>query len=211
MKKCILASLLTVLAASCFAIETSSVIEPLTSSKLIASKTPIKQPESSDGFLYVKMDVADTQVTQTPQWPYNTLFMPGLGIGYRRGTVTAIDISIGGSLKKDKGTYNMHCWSFPKMAFLRYLTPQKESSFYVGAGLNWGEISHKQKMSDLQKQRKSFLGLSPLARIGYEFNHGSKNNWRSFFELEVSQPVLAVTKTGNLPGPIAELSVALGY
>ena len=80
----------------------------------------------------------------------------------------------------------------------------------MGAGLNWGEVSHKQKTDDL-KHRQFFLGLSPLARIGYELNRKSKDTWRSFFELEVSQPVLAVTKTGALPGPIAELSVGLGF
>ena len=141
MKKYILTSLLTVIAASCFAIDTSSVIEPLTSSKLIASEkplTPIKQSEPSQGFLYVKMDVADTQVAQTPQWPPNKLFMPGVGIGYRRGTVSAIDISIGGSLKRDKGSYRIYCWSFPKMAVLRYLTSSKSLQLLCGSRLKLG-------------------------------------------------------------------------
>ena len=76
MKKHILTSLLTVIAASCFALDTSSTIEPLVLKPVIPeqSLTLSNQAESSNGLLYIKMDVANTEVIQNPQAGNKTFY-----------------------------------------------------------------------------------------------------------------------------------------
>lgn len=217
MKKHILTSLLTVIAASCFAIDASSAKEPLSLKPVIPeqSLTLPKQPQSSNGLLYVKMDVANSEVLQNPAEVSNKTLIPGVGIGYRRGAVSAIDVSVGVSTKKEETGSESIQWSFPKMTFLRYFTPNRTSSFYFGAGLNWGgvyqRIAADENIPEAEDTKRAFMGLSPLACIGYELNHSTQQAWRSFFELEVSQPAISVMQVGELPGPIAQLSVGLGF
>ncbi|MDP1608413.1 MAG: hypothetical protein Q8L98_03755 [Chlamydiales bacterium] len=217
MKKHILTSLLTVIAASCFAIDTSSAKEPLVLKPAIPeqSLTLPKQHQSSNGLLYVKMDVANSEVLENPAAVSNKTLIPGVGVGYRRGAVSAIDVSVGLSTKKEETGSESIQWSFPKMTFLRYLTPNRTSSFYFGAGLNWGGvyqyISADENIPEAEDTKRAFVGLSPLACIGYELNHNTQQAWRSFFEFEVSQPAISVMQVGELPGPIAQLSVGLGF
>jgi hypothetical protein len=185
---------------------------------------PTENLSANKGFFYVRMNVAEPQA-HVPELK-QTSFLPGLGLGYRRGQASAIDISLSVShIKdgKDEATY----WAFPKMSYLRYFSPKKASSFYAGAGLTWGgvilrngnevvihEIINEEE-GDQQFEaevlsRTSFFGIIPTACIGYEANR-KEGSWRSFMQLEVSQPILAVAKKGAFPGPVAEFSVGLGY
>lgn len=212
MKKCFFASLLT-LAASCFAAD--PMIESLPPANLPGEpKLHLRAtPTPASGFIYVRMNVADPQIAQTPQLRADS-FVPGLGMGYRRGSnKEAIDLSIGFNSKtssavnemdekvKEKETY----WTFPKMTYLRYFSPKKDSSFYGGIGLSWGGLITEKAEGDTL-----FFGIIPTACFGYEANRKDAS-WRSFFQLEVSQPALALTRKGDSPKPLAELSVGLGY
>ena len=53
------------------------------------------------------------------------------------------------------------------MTFLRYLTPHRTSSFYLGAGLNWGGIyqltAADENIPEADDTQRAFMGLSPSA------------------------------------------------
>ncbi len=227
MKKHVLTSIFALVSASCFAIDTPAVVEPpktvnLPREQQIHFNEKALAPK---GFLYVRMNVAEPQA-HTPELSRNNL-LPGLGIGYRRGTATALDISFSTSHirnQEEESTF----WAFPKMSYLRYFSPKKTSSFYLGAGLTWGGLSYRHKASavqtvsegdqtseeiaitETQREKTFFFGIIPTACVGYESNR-QEAAWRSFVQLEVSQPTLAVKNSGPFPGPVAEFSVGLGY
>ena len=224
MKKHILTSIFALVSASCFAIDPATAVEPI---KTVAMPTEQQMNlshtiPSSTGFFYVRMNVAEPQA-HTPELK-QTSFLPGLGLGYRRGQSSAIDISFSASHIQD-GDEEATFWAFPKMSYLRYFSPKKTSSFYAGIGLTWGGVVLKDDrvfsseiVSDedddedkfMASSNNAFFGLIPTACIGYEANR-KESSWRSFIQLEISQPVLAVAKKGEFPGPVAELSVGLGY
>lgn len=227
MKKHILTSFLALVSASCFAIDTTSVVEPLKSVNIPREqKISLNQTKSSpEGFLYVRMNVAEPQA-HAPELRQNA-FLPGLGLGYRRGEASALDISFSMSQIRNEGQ-NSIFWAFPKMSYLRYFSPKKASSFYLGAGLTWGGLSFRhqpvvnvdltnidqayadEEIIEAPRKKTFFFGIIPTACVGYESNR-QEASWRSFVQLEVSQPTLAVTNSGPFPGPVAELSVGLGY
>lgn len=225
MKKHILTSILALVSASCFAIDPTSAVAPITSVIIPRERqaTPTENLSANKGFFYVRMNVAEPQA-HVPELK-QTSFLPGLGIGYRRGEASAIDISLSVSHIKDEKNEATY-WAFPKMSYLRYFSPKKGSSFYAGAGLNWGGVTLKnenqvtideivnEEEGQLQFQtetsRTAFFGIIPTACIGYEANR-KEGSWRSFVQLEVSQPILAVAKKGAFPGPVAEFTVGLGY
>ncbi|HAB99771.1 MAG TPA: hypothetical protein DCE71_08120 [Parachlamydiales bacterium] len=227
MKKHILTSILALASAGCFAIDTASVVEPLKPVSIPREQqiNLNEKTSSPKGFLYVRMNVAEPQA-HAPELRQNA-FLPGLGIGYRRGTATALDISFSTSHIKNQGEESTF-WAFPKMSYLRYFSPKKASSFYMGAGLTWGGLSFRHKETipatlpgddqtseeiaavETKREKTFFFGIIPTACVGYESNR-QEAAWRSFVQLEVSQPTLAVKNSGPFPGPVAEFSVGLGY
>ena len=125
--------------------------------------------------------------------------VPGLGLGYRRTSGHgAADISINGLGKARHDSKFL--WTAPKASYLHYFQPDAEKTGYVGGGLAWGGInSHK----------RDFVGIIPSATAGYEF--ARKSSFLGFSELTISQPALLVGHSGSFPGPIAELSMGVGF
>jgi len=153
-------------------------------------------------FGYMRLGVSDSR----PNEMKNVL--PGLGLGFRYGLpVGALDLSAsytGNDVRAD-GTY---FYTVPRLSYLMYLSPKKEQSFYAGAGLAYGALKNT--------DAATFNGIIPSVSVGYEMNR--LQNWRSFIQLDVSQPAIAtatqkpymeVAKASL--GPVAECSVGFGY
>lgn len=163
-----------------------------------------EKANDSKSFTYLRMGVTDS-------YPVDSVkVIPGIGLGYRLNSGNAaIDISanytgVVGS-KEDIGTY---FYTLPKASYLYYITPAKSESFYAGAGLAFGGMK--------TKDEREFQGFIPSVTAGYEMNR--KGNWRSFVQMDVSQPALATrysnppeASSKRYPGPVAEMAVGLGF
>ena len=204
MKKKFLTSIFAIAATGCFAVDAATAVEPLTSSDIPREiKSNVTETVSAkSGFTYLRMGVADTQAHQVPQFTQG-FFIPGMGLGYRSVMgASALDISAnyttGYAENKDERSYY---YTLPKVSYLRYFSPESESSLYYGAGLAWGGMRNN--------DNSKFIGIVPGASVGYEMNR--KATWRSFMQLDVSQPALAALQEGKFPGPLAEFSLGFGY
>lgn len=156
-------------------------------------------------FGYMRMGLADSRPTDASR------VLPGLGLGWRYALpVGAIDISTSytgtDAFSKEQDTY---FYTVPRASYLYYATPAKQQSVYLGAGLAYGGL----KTTDAT----TFQGLVPSASIGYEMNR--HENWRSFVQLDVSQPAVNVSFSDGFSmnlakaslGPVAEFSLGFGY
>jgi len=187
MKKTILALMISTFA---FANET---IAPITPNVPLDPQTRVQdiQGEKS-GYFYVQFSAAEGDLVhaETP--------IPGIGLGYRRlAENNAVDISLRVQGDADEGQI---FWTFPKASYLHYFNPEAEKRAYVGGGLAWG---------GLENEECEFLGLIPSLTAGYEFAHNQ--DFLSFSELTISQPVLPVVYEGAFPGPQLELSAGIGF
>jgi hypothetical protein len=153
-------------------------------------------------FGYMRLGVSDAR----PNEMQNVL--PGLGLGFRFGLpVGALDLSASYT-GKDVRADGSYFYTLPRLSYLMYLSPKKEQSFYAGAGLAYSAM----KTVDQQ----TFNGITPSVSVGYEMNR--LQNWRSFIQLDVSQPALVTSyekpfmqvASASL-GPVAECSVGFGY
>lgn len=203
MKRYLLTSIFALASAACFAVDAVTV-EPLTSSDIPREIKPnvLETTTTKSSFTYLRMGVADTQAHQVPQFTQG-FFTPGMALGYRLGVGSAaVDISAsytyGFSDNKDERSYY---YTLPKVTYLMYFSPASAESLYYGAGLAWGGMRNQED--------SKFIGIIPGVSVGYEMNR--KANWRSFMQLDVSQPALAALKEGKFPGPLAEFSVGFGY
>lgn len=193
MKKTICA-ILTAVTVFIFAEEPSMVPAPL--SDLTSIPTPPLQEMvvPKQGFFYVRFATAESDLAHVSP------ILPGLGIGYRRLAGNgAADISFSG-IGRAEGKKGRIFWTAPKASYIHYLQPNGERSAYVGGGLAWGGIKEKDH---------SFIGIIPSATVGYEFAH--KSAILGFAELNVSQPAAPVYRKGFFPGPMAEISVGVGF
>lgn len=162
------------------------------------SRAPLgkEMNEKSKSFFYLRMSGADSQ----PVDSINVL--PGVGVGYRLNAgSSAIDFSANMSRGRDDGK-KVYFYTLPKASYLYYLSPASSQSLYAGAGLAWGSMRNH--------DAKKFEGIVPSATVGLEMNRNSV--LRSFLQLDVSQPAIAARKSdGKFPGPMAELSLGLGF
>jgi hypothetical protein len=169
---------------------------------LEVKKSLVDSQTNSPWFGYMRLGVSDSR----PNDMKNVL--PGLGLGCRFGLpVGALDLSAsytGNDVRAD-GSY---FYTLPRLSYLMYLSPKKEQSFYAGAGLAYGGLQNE--------DAKTFNGIIPSISLGYEMNR--LQNWRSFIQLDVSQPALSTTTekpfmhvASATLGPIAECSVGFGY
>lgn len=155
-----------------------------------------KMVERSKSFVYLKMSGADSQPTDSVN------VLPGIGVGYRLNAGTsAIDFSVSSIWGRGKDGHRSYYYTVPKATYIHYLAPKSNQSPYAGVGLAWGGLR--------TKDQREFVGIIPNATVGVEMNRNA--NWRSFFQLDVSQPALAAKTKGDFPGPIAELSVGAGF
>jgi len=189
MKKIVL-TILTAAAALGFSEEPVIAPTPLPDLKPVLQEKELPK----QGFFYVRFSTAERDLAHVGP------ILPGLGIGYRRlAGDGAADISINGIGRAERKNGQIF-WTAPKASYMRYLQPNSEKSFYAGGGLSWGGISSKSH---------NFIGLIPSATIGYEFLH--RTAFLGFAEFNISQPAIAVYHDGIFPGPIAELSMGVGF
>ena len=158
-------------------------------------KMEMTAPKS--GFAYFRFGAAESTPTSSVQ------VVPGLGIGYRMMVSNgAVDLSANYSSAKGwKGESSSFFWTLPKASYVHYLNPTGNQSAYGGVGLAWGGLK--------SKDDREFEGVVPSATLGMEFFR--KSAFRTFAELNVSQPAIARTVSDTFPGPLAEFSVGAGF
>ncbi len=155
-------------------------------------------------FGYLRMGPSNSRPTDIKQ------VLPGLGLGLRYALpVGAIDLSASYTgVDAFAAEATSYFYTLPRVSYFYYATEAKQESFYAGAGLAYGGI----KGTD----DASFNGIIPSVTLGYEMNR--HENWRSFVQLDVSQPALSTSTATPYAsvasaslGPIAEFSVGFGY
>lgn len=156
----------------------------------------IVEPTSKTGFFYVRFAAAEDNLAHA------AALVPGLGIGYRRLAGNgAADISFSGiGINAHKNS--RYFWTAPKISYILYSTPDRNESFYYGAGLAWGG-------AESESGKNKFNGIIPSIACGYEFMR--KSSVLGFAEFNISQPALAVYTKGVFPGPVAELTIGCGF
>jgi hypothetical protein len=91
--------------------------------------------------------------------------------------------------------------TLPKISYLYYFTPIQNQSFYIGPALALGRV--------VRGKENRFEGLIPSASLGYEISR--RANMLSFFQFDLSVPVIAANLKGQMPRPIAEFSFGAGF
>lgn len=217
MKKTITTTLLTLTTAFGFAQdvlpeEVTTIVAPTTTEVAtnfvqIEAKPALPKIEEKvtpkNSFSYIRMGVSDSKVpNQLQQLDQVT---PGIGIGYRISSgFNGLDVSGDYNYRTfttEQGKEHTYRYTLPKANYVLYVTPSRSSSLYAAAGAAWGGI--------VTKDKSEFHGLIPNVAVGYEMNR--KASWRTFVQVDVSQPVLAAIQTGDLPGLFAEVSVGAGF
>lgn len=196
MKKTIITAILTAATALVFA--DAPVAKSL--SDLSLDRTAPRNVDltaQKSGFTYFRFAAAESTPTSTVQ------VVPGLGIGYRLMVSNgAVDFSANYSSAKGwKGESDSFFWTLPKASYVHYLSPNGNQSAYGGVGLAWGGLK--------TKDHREFEGVVPSATLGMEFFR--KSAFRTFAELNVSQPAIARTVSNTFPGPMAEFSIGAGF
>lgn len=200
MKTKITTALLTIASTLGFAIEPTVETIPNPVKLNIAPKTKVEETaKNSKSFLYLRMGVSEANLSQI-----NLEVVPGIGLGYRLTSgASAIDLSASFNrreVRTDEGKEKTYFYTLPKANYIHYISPASDTSFYAGAGLAWG---------GMKTENAEFLGLIPNAAIGLEMNRNAA--WRSFIQLDVSQPAIAAEKVGDLPKPFAEITLGAGF
>ena len=196
MKKTITTAILTAVAALGFAEPTA--VKSLSDLTLDRQATRnIEMNAQKPGFAYFRFAAAESTPTSSVQ------VVPGLGIGYRMMVSNgAVDLSANYSSAKGwKEESSSYFWTLPKASYIHYLNPTGNQSAYGGVGLAWGGLK--------SKDNREFEGVVPSATVGVEFFR--KSAFRTFAELNVSQPAIARTVSETFPGPMAEFSIGAGF
>lgn len=192
MKKMII-TILT--AVSTFAFANEPAVSKTFTDLSLDAKTLRKEAASvRRGFTYFRIAAADS-------YPVNSVqVVPGLGIGYRlTAGHGAVDVSA--NFNSSEGWGESYFWTLPKVSYVYYLNPVEDQTFYAGAGLGWGGLR--------AKDSRAFEGIVANATAGMEFFRSAA--FRTFAELNISQPAVARAISGPFPGPVAEFSVGAGF
>ncbi len=202
MKKTINIAILTLVAGLGFAQES---VPALISDIGIDKKPVISLDEKATpkkGYTYLRMGVSDSYPAEAIE---DVKMVPGLGLGYRLTSgSSAIDISASYNrryTRDEEGKKDTYFYTVPKANYLHYISADKNSSLYAGGGLAWGGMK--------TKDEREFMGLIPNIAAGFEMNRHA--SWKSFIQIDVSQPAIAAASKGGLPGPLAEISVGAGF
>lgn len=201
MKTKIALTILTITSTLGFAIEPITEMIPNPVTLNIAPKTQIQETiPKPRSFTYLRMGVSEGNVSNI-----DLDVVPGLGIGYRLTSgASAIDLSASFNrreVRSDEGKEKTYFYTLPKVNYLHYISPASGTSVYAGGGLAWGGIKNQED--------QEFLGLIPNVAIGIEMNRNAA--WRSFIQLDVSQPAIPAQKIGDIPKPFAELTLGAGF
>lgn len=158
------------------------------------------QPAKRTSFGYVQMSVSDSDAINQ----FETV--PGIGAGYRWALGSgALDFSANYTREIKAGDNEHFTYTAPKVSYLQYWNSKANSSAYAGLGLAWTGIR--------KENVENFDGAVASASIGYEMNR--HQTVRTFAQLDVSQPVAAISASSisfdNLPSLSAALSLGLGF
>jgi hypothetical protein len=126
-------------------------------------------------------------------------FMPSLSLGERFDMrYQAFDLTLGVGFKK-------HYFYFytPKLMYLYYFDDTSANSCFLGGGLSW--LYLKKKTPAFQK----FNGLGTHLALGFEMSRHSQ--LREILQINLSQPTVAASRSGDFPLPIIELAFGLGF
>ncbi|HSX37251.1 MAG TPA: hypothetical protein VLE95_00285 [Chlamydiales bacterium] len=197
MKRTITTAIFTTIAALGFAAE-QNVAKTLSDLSLDRNASrKVETTAQKPGFTYFRFAAGESTPTSSVQ------IVPGLGIGYRMMVGNgAIDVSANYSSAKGwKGESDSFFWTLPKASYIHYWNMESDQTAYAGIGLAWGALT--------TKDDREFEGVVPNATVGYEFFR--KSTFRTFAELNVSQPAIARTVSDAFPGPMAEFSIGAGF
>ncbi|MCB1113096.1 MAG: hypothetical protein H7A37_00925 [Chlamydiales bacterium] len=149
-------------------------------------------------FNYVKLGGAELTVGQEDD------LTPAVGIGrrYECGE-TAIDISINFSTEEHQHSYIV---TVPRIMYLVYTDPAANASCYYGAGLSY---LIQQSRDDEDEITRKFEGIGGELAIGLEMQRNSP--FRSFIELNLSQPIVPTNKKGSYPSPSLMATFGVGF
>jgi hypothetical protein len=172
--------------------------------------TRIFTSENTDKFYQIKMGagLARTGTTQT------TIPVLSIGKRYELGD-SAIEVSGAWgdhtTTNGSKATY----YSLPKVMYLGFLEPNSRHSYYYGGGLSWGRVklrepvNYNKNYNAYEYKGSHFSGIFAEGTAGYELHRTTA--LRTMIELNLSQPMIAESKSGGHPGPTAFLGLSLGF
>ncbi|MBF8263065.1 MAG: hypothetical protein HW387_730 [Parachlamydiales bacterium] len=174
---------------------------------LQVKQTLVDTKDVRNWFGYMRLGASDSRPNEMER------VYPNLGLGFRFGLpLGALDVS-SSYTGTDVGAEGTYFYTVPRVSYFMYASPKKEQSFYAGAGLAYGGMKTREMLA---KKEAAFNGIIPSVTAGYEMNR--HNNWRSFFQIDVSQPAFATsyakpyaTLASATLGPIVEASVGFGY
>lgn len=182
------------------------------------------QKAGRNGTIYLKMGASDSDLPKTDK-----TVMPGLGVGYRAAYGHhAMDVSADGNRRVVRDAANEsvanYSYTLPKVNYLFYATPASNNSLYAGVGLALGGMKQTTVVSSTpavvaedgitttvvaHNDTQEFHGLIPNAAVGYELNRNG--NVKTFIQVDVSQPALAILREGSFLGPKIALSAGVGF
>lgn len=177
--------------------------------------------------IYMKVGVNESNLPKNDE-----NMMPGLGLGYRTSNGHhGLDVSVEGNVREIRNLaqerVTNYAYTLPKVNYLFVLNPKSANSLYAGAGLALGGIKQTTIVDGQEavinpedqtvvtpavlasEKNQEFHGLIPTAVVGYEFNRSG--TVKTFVQLDVSQPALAVRKDGDFFTPKVALSAGIGF
>lgn len=175
--------------------------------------------------IYMKVGVNESDVPKNDE-----TLMPGLGIGYRTSFGHhAVDVSVEGNTRQIRNIaqekVTNYSYTLPKVNYLFVLSPKSNNSLYAGAGLAVGGLKQTTVVAAIDEiinedlsvtpavaafeKNQEFHGLIPNVAVGYEFNRNGAV--KTFVQLDVSQPALAVMREGDFLAPKVAISAGIGF
>lgn len=185
------------------------------------------QKAQKNDTIYMKVGVNESNLPKNDE-----NMMPGLGVGYRTSTGNhGVDFTVEGNVREIRNLENErvtnYAYTLPKVNYLFILSPKSDNSFYAGAGLAIGGIKQttviaaKDAVVNVEDQteitpavaaynkNQEFHGLIPNVVVGYEFNRNGAV--KTFVQVDVSQPALAVRKDGVFFTPKVAFFAGIGF
>lgn len=139
----------------------------------------------------------------------NNSTIPYIAIGDRIeiGDGAAIEISIAWGEHNTESGNSIKYSSFPKICYITSYNHTYDKSFYYGGGVSWSSVRYH--ASNPFEPNSHFRGIFAEGVLGYEL--GRSSTVRTMLELNVSQPMISNSKSGNHPGPTFILSLNFGF
>lgn len=152
-----------------------------------------------DHFTYVRLGPGNSDLSKE--------LLPSIAVGRRYEIQSAaIDLSTGFAfLGKDTITKAPNYYYYlPKIQYLRYTQQTNENTLFYGTGLSFFGMKIKHDNST-----NAFYGIAGHLSVGYEL--GRNERIRQMIQFDMSQPLLAATRSGSFPLPTIEISAGVGF